>query len=98
VGDHDPVHSDAIVITEIQFLYGELSAIVIGDRVGDPEIENDALDETHGLFGANLSQGLHLNLLSKFINLSSTDPRLLLLLVGLLTNQVFCALVYTCDE
>jgi hypothetical protein len=35
---------------------------------GTPKQKNDMLDEIYHLFGANLSQGLHLDLLSKFIN------------------------------
>jgi hypothetical protein len=47
---------------------GELSAIVSDDRVRDPKMKNDVLDEIYGLLGANLSQGPHLDPLSKFID------------------------------
>jgi hypothetical protein len=67
VGDHGLVHVDVIVITKIQeFFPSELSAIVSDDRVRDPKTKNDAMDEIHGLLGANFSQGLHLDPLSKF--------------------------------
>jgi hypothetical protein len=60
---------DVIVVTKIQeFFSGELSAVVGDDRVRDPEMENDVLYEIHGLLGANFSQGIHLDPLSKFIN------------------------------
>jgi hypothetical protein len=56
VGDRSLVHVDVIVITGIQeFFSGELSAVVSDDRVRNPEIENDVLDEIHGSFGANFS-------------------------------------------
>jgi hypothetical protein len=58
---------DVIVILEIQdFFLIELSAIVGEDRVRDPKMKNDILDEIYGLLGANFSQGSHLNPLSKF--------------------------------
>jgi hypothetical protein len=63
------VHVDAIVVTEIQeFFSGELSAVVDNDRVRNLEMENDILDEIHGLHGADFSQGLRLDPLSKFID------------------------------
>jgi hypothetical protein len=69
VGDRGPVHIDVIVITEIHdFFSGELSVVVSNDRVRNPKIENDVLDEIHGMFGANFSQGLRLDPLSKFID------------------------------
>jgi hypothetical protein len=49
------------------FFSGELSAIVGNDRGRNPEIKNDVLDEIHDLPRANFSQGLCLDLLSKFI-------------------------------
>jgi hypothetical protein len=69
VGDHGPVHVDVIVIIEIQeSFFGELSTIVGNDRVKDPEVKNDVLDEIYGLFGANFGQGLRLDPLSKFVD------------------------------
>jgi hypothetical protein len=70
VGEHGPIHADVIVVTEIQESPppGELSAIVSDDRVRDPKMKNDVLDEIYGLLGANLSQGPHLDPLSKFID------------------------------
>jgi hypothetical protein len=69
VGDHGPVHADVIVIIEIQeSFFGELSTIVGNDRVKDPEVKNDVLDEIYGLFGANFGQGLRLDPLSKFVD------------------------------
>jgi hypothetical protein len=69
VGDRGPVHADVIVITEIQeFFSGELSAVVGNDRVRNPEMKNDVLDEIHDLLRANFSQGLRLDPLSKFID------------------------------
>jgi hypothetical protein len=41
---------DVIVVTKIQeFLSGELSVVVGNDRVMNPEVKNDVLDEIHGL-------------------------------------------------
>jgi hypothetical protein len=69
VGDRDTIHADVIVVTEIQdFLSGEQNDVVDDDRVRDPEIENDVLDEIHGLLGANFGQGLRLDPLMKFID------------------------------
>jgi hypothetical protein len=69
VSNHGLVHADVIVITEIQdFFSGELSVIVDDDRVRDPKTENDVLDEIHSLLGANFSQRLHLDTLSKFMD------------------------------
>jgi hypothetical protein len=36
---------------------GELSAVVSNDRVRNPEMENDVLDEIHGLPASDFSQG-----------------------------------------
>jgi hypothetical protein len=47
---------------------GELSAVVSNDRVRNPEMENDVLDEIHGLPASDFSQGLHLDPLSIFID------------------------------
>jgi hypothetical protein len=56
VGDHSPVHSDVIIVTEIAEVFsGELSAVVGDDRVRDSKTKNGVLDENHGLLGANLS-------------------------------------------
>jgi hypothetical protein len=69
VSDCDPVHPDVITITEIQEIFpSELSAVVSDDRVRDPKMENDALDERYCLLGSNLSQGPHLDPLSKIID------------------------------
>jgi hypothetical protein len=58
-----------VVITEIQdFFHGELSAVVGDDRVRDPKVENDALDEVHCLHGANLFLGTRLDPLGKFVD------------------------------
>jgi hypothetical protein len=59
VGHRGPVHTDVIVITEIQEPFsGELSAIVGDDGVRDPEEQNDILDEIYSLLGANFCKGL----------------------------------------
>jgi hypothetical protein len=69
LGDCGAIHTDVIVVKEIQeFFSAELSDVVGDDRVRDPTTENNVLDEIHGLVGANLSQGLHLDPLSKFID------------------------------
>jgi hypothetical protein len=69
VGDRGPVHTNVIVVTEIQeFFSGELSVVAGNDRVRDPEMKNDVLDEIYDLLGANFSQGLRLNPLGKFID------------------------------
>jgi hypothetical protein len=69
VGNHSPVHTYVIVITEIQELFsGELSLVVSDDGIRNPETENDVLDEGHNLLGTNFSQGLHLNPLSELLD------------------------------
>jgi hypothetical protein len=56
VGNHDLVHLDIVVITEIQeLLPGELSTVVSDDRIWDPKAENSVLDEIYHLLGADLS-------------------------------------------
>jgi hypothetical protein len=45
-----------------------VSVIVGDDRVRDHKIENDVLDEIYCRIGANLSQGPHLDPLSKLID------------------------------
>jgi hypothetical protein len=68
VGDHGTVHTDVIVVIEILEIFSyELSVIVDDDRVRDPKIENDVLDENHGLHGSNFS--IHL------VNLSTVTSR-----------------------
>jgi hypothetical protein len=69
VADRGPVYTNVIVVTEIQeFFSCELSAVVGDDRVRDPEMENDVLDEIHGFLEANFGQGLHLDPLSEFVD------------------------------
>jgi hypothetical protein len=69
VGDHDPVHVDVIVITEIQdFFSDQLSVVVGNNRVRNPKTKNHVLNEIHGMLGADFSQGLRLDPLSKFID------------------------------
>jgi hypothetical protein len=68
VGDRGLVHLDVVIITEIkELLLGELGAVV-SDGVGDPKIENNVLDKTHCLLGANFSQGPCLDPLSKLVD------------------------------
>jgi hypothetical protein len=55
-GDRGRVQTDVIVVIEIQeFFSGELSDIIGNDRVRDPKMKNDVLDEIYGLLGANFS-------------------------------------------
>jgi hypothetical protein len=69
VGHCGPVHSDVIVIVEVQESFsGELSPVVINDRIRDPKTKNDVPDEIYGLLGADFCQRLRLDPLSKFIN------------------------------
>jgi hypothetical protein len=69
VGDRSLVHTDVIIITEIQgFFLGEPSVVVSDDRVMDPKMGNDVLDEFHAFLGANFSQMLCLDPLSEFID------------------------------
>jgi hypothetical protein len=69
VGDHGPVHPDAIVITEIQELFpSELSVIVGDDGVWDPKIENNVLEKIYFLLAADLRQGPCLDPLSELVN------------------------------
>jgi hypothetical protein len=54
VGDYCVVYPDVVVITKIQeLLPGELGAVVGDDRVGDPKAENNVLDKTRYLLGAD---------------------------------------------
>jgi hypothetical protein len=69
MGYHGPIHSEVVIVTEIQqFFPGELSVVVGDNGVRDPEIENDVLDEIHHLLRANLHQRPCLNPLSKLID------------------------------
>jgi hypothetical protein len=69
VDDHGPFHADVIVVTEIQeFFSSELSVIVSNDIVSDAKTKIDVLDEIYDLLGANFSQRLHLDPLSKLID------------------------------
>jgi hypothetical protein len=69
LGDHNLVHMNIIVITEIQeSFFSELSVIVGNDRVRDTEPKNDIMDEIYGLLGANFGQGLRFDPFSKFVN------------------------------
>jgi hypothetical protein len=69
VGDCGLVHPDVVIITEIQeFFLDELSVVVGDDGVRDPKMKNDVLDEIYCLHGANLSQGHHLDPLSKLVD------------------------------
>jgi hypothetical protein len=73
VGDRGPGHADVIIDTEIQeFFSDELSVVVGNDRVRNPEIENDVLDEIHILLGAILSRGFGS---THLVNLSTTMSR-----------------------
>jgi hypothetical protein len=46
VSDRGPVDADVIVVIEImEFFSSELSAAISDDRVRDPEVKNDVLDE-----------------------------------------------------
>jgi hypothetical protein len=69
MGDCSPVHSDVVVITEIQepFSY-EHGAVVGDDGIGDPEEENNILDKAHSLTRANFSQGHCLDPLCELVN------------------------------
>jgi hypothetical protein len=67
-GDHSPVHLDVVVITKIQELFpGELGVVVRDDGVGDPEAENNILDKTYCLLGADLGQGPCFDPLSELV-------------------------------
>jgi predicted LPLAT superfamily acyltransferase len=69
VGDCYPPYSDVVDITEmLELLPGELVAIVGDDRVEDPKAENNVLDKTHCLLGANFGQGPYLDPLSELVN------------------------------
>jgi hypothetical protein len=69
VGDHGPIHLNVVVITEIkELLPNELGVIVNDDEAGDPNTENDVMDKTHYLLGADFGQGPCLNPLSEFID------------------------------
>jgi hypothetical protein len=68
VGHDGLVHVDVVVITEVQkLLSGELSDVVVNNRIRYLETENDILDEIHGLSGTGFGQGLHLDSLSEFV-------------------------------
>jgi hypothetical protein len=74
VGDCGPVHSDGVVMTEIQeLLPGELSVVVGDDGVWDPKAENNVLDKIYRVLGADLSRGPFASI--RLVNLSTATSR-----------------------
>jgi hypothetical protein len=50
-----PVHSDVVVLAEVQkLLASELGAIVVDDGVRDPEAMDDVGEERHRLLGPDV--------------------------------------------
>ena len=63
------VHTDVMPIVEVQELFaGELSAVVGDDDVGNPEPVDDVSEEKDGLLGADVCDGLSLDLFGKFVD------------------------------
>jgi hypothetical protein len=73
VGDHGLVHTDVIVVTEIQeFFPGELGAVVGNDRVRDPKMKNMSWMKSMACFEPILVRGFaSINL----VNLSTVTSR-----------------------
>jgi hypothetical protein len=63
------VHSDVVVLTEVQKLFsGELRAIVGDDGVRDPKAMDDVCEERHRLLGPDVGQGSDLDPLEEFVD------------------------------
>ena len=67
-----PVHTDVMLIAEVQELFaGELGAVVGDDDIGDPKPMDDVGEEKDGLLGADVGDGrasIHLENLSMATN------------------------------
>jgi hypothetical protein len=64
-----PIHTDVVVVAEVQELFsGELRAIVGDDGVWDPESMDDVGEERHRLLGPNVGQGSDLDPLGEFVD------------------------------
>ena len=62
MGHCEPVHTDVMLIAEVQELLAhELSAVVGDDDVGDPKPVDDVGEEKDGLFGADVGDGSSLD-------------------------------------
>jgi hypothetical protein len=70
-----PVHTDVVVVAEVQELFsGELRAIVGDDGVWDPESMDDVGEERHRLLGPNAGQGSNLDPLGEFVDNRCEKP------------------------
>jgi hypothetical protein len=64
-----PVHTDVVVVAEVQELFsGELRAIVGDDGVWDPKSMDDVGEERHRLLGPTAGQGSDLDPLGEFVD------------------------------
>jgi hypothetical protein len=64
-----PVHTDVVVLAEVQELFSdELRAIVGNDGVRDPKAMDDACEERHRLLGPDAGQGSDLDSLGEFVD------------------------------
>jgi hypothetical protein len=62
VGNRRPVHTDVVVIAEVEeFLPRELGAVVGDDRVGYAEAIDDFNEERDRLLGADIDDGSSLD-------------------------------------
>jgi hypothetical protein len=68
MGDRSSVHPDVVVITKIYEPFpSELGVVVSDDGVGDPKAENNILDKSYCLLGANLGEGPCFDALSELV-------------------------------
>jgi hypothetical protein len=67
---HDsPVHTDVVVVTEVQELPScELCVVVGDDGVWDSEAMNDVGEESYCLLGPDVVDGLDLDPLGEFVD------------------------------
>jgi len=69
MGHCGPVHTDVMLIVEVQELLArELSAVVGDDDVGDPKPVNDVGEEKDGLLGADVGDGSSLDPLGELVD------------------------------
>jgi hypothetical protein len=69
VSNSRPVHTDVVVIAEVEeFLHRELGAIIGDDRVGYAESIDDFSEEQDRLLGADIDNGLGLDPLRELVH------------------------------
>jgi len=69
VGYCRPVHTDVMLIAEVQELFaGERNAVVGDDDVGNPKPVDDVGEKKDGLLGADVGDGSSLDLFGEFVD------------------------------